>query len=202
MNLVSVEKDWTVVVSGKHESALLTLNAQLRRIDLMCKLVGPLFIALIDGYSTKLALIVNFGLNIASVPVEYYSIARVYYDVSELQVPKTTQPTDIPCDSDHDSERVRMFARQRRNSQAVVTRFISDFAFYIHHPVFLASFAESLRYLTVLSFAGQMVTFLVISGYSSTQVGIARTVSVAFKVLATWVAPLLIIRIGPLRAGL
>lgn len=53
------------------------MNAQMRRIDLVCKLLGPLFIALIDGISTETAIVVNFGMNVSSVVVEYYSIAKV-----------------------------------------------------------------------------------------------------------------------------
>lgn len=47
-----------------------------------------------------------------------------------------------------------------------------------------------------------MVTYLMSVGYDSTQIGIARTLSVGFEVLSTWVAPWLMGRIGPIRAGL
>ena len=47
-----------------------------------------------------------------------------------------------------------------------------------------------------------MVTWLLSTGYDSTQVGIARTLAVVFEVLATWIAPWLMGRIGPTRAGL
>lgn len=53
------------------------LNAQMRRIDLICKLVGPFFISMIDGLSTEIAILANFGMNLASVIVEYYAIAKV-----------------------------------------------------------------------------------------------------------------------------
>lgn len=49
----------------------------MRRIDLTCKLIGPLFIALIDGVSTEAAILVNLGMNIASVAIEYFAIAQV-----------------------------------------------------------------------------------------------------------------------------
>jgi len=49
----------------------------MRRIDLICKLAGPFVIALIDGISTEIAILVNLGMNIASVVIEYYAIARV-----------------------------------------------------------------------------------------------------------------------------
>lgn len=49
----------------------------MRRIDLTCKLFGPFFIALVDSFSTKVAILVNLGMNIASVAVEYHAIAQV-----------------------------------------------------------------------------------------------------------------------------
>lgn len=39
--------------------------------------MGPLFIALVDGMSTEVAILVNLGMNVASVVVEYYAIAKV-----------------------------------------------------------------------------------------------------------------------------
>jgi solute carrier family 40 (iron-regulated transporter), member 1 len=49
----------------------------MRRIDLFCKLVGPLVIAVVDGFSTTVAILFVLGLNVTSVVVEYYAIARV-----------------------------------------------------------------------------------------------------------------------------
>jgi solute carrier family 40 (iron-regulated transporter), member 1 len=60
----------------------------------------------------------------------------------------------------------------------------------------------SLLYLTVLNFSGQMVTYLVSIGYSSTQIGLIRTLSVIFEMSATWIAPMATSRVGPIRAGL
>jgi solute carrier family 40 (iron-regulated transporter), member 1 len=49
----------------------------MRRIDLLCKLMGPLAISLIDGFSTKLAILVTLGLSVVSIGVEYFAIAQV-----------------------------------------------------------------------------------------------------------------------------
>ena len=73
---------------------------------------------------------------------------------------------------------------------------------YFNHSVFLPSIALCLLYLTVLSFSGQMVTYLVSLGFTSTHIGLLRTVSVAFEISATWLAPIAMNRVGPLRAGL
>lgn len=77
-----------------------------------------------------------------------------------------------------------------------------DFRSYFHHRMFLPSFAGALLYLTVLSFAGQMVTWLLAEGYDSTQISVARTLSVMLEMLATWVAPWLMGKVGPIRAGI
>jgi iron-regulated transporter 1 len=198
----------------------------MRRIDLMCKLIAPLFIALIDGFSTELAIVVNFGMNVASVIVEYFAIARVcpasrfhnhchridffrhqvYYEVPALQQPKTKQREDtdivIPQPRPQRESRLAGLTRNWQRVQTVASTSAKDFGLYLKHPAFLPSFAGALLYLTVLSFAGQMVTYLVSAGYSSMHIGIARALSVAFEVLATWVAPWLVGKIGPIRSGL
>lgn len=79
---------------------------------------------------------------------------------------------------------------------------LKSLPFYLHHPAFLPSFSLSLLYLTVLSFSGQMITFLLSAGYTSIHVGVARTVSTIFELSATWIAPRLTNRIGAVRGGI
>jgi solute carrier family 40 (iron-regulated transporter), member 1 len=173
----------------------------MRRIDLLCKIFGPLCIALLDGASTEVAIIVNFGMNLTSVLVEYYAIALVYRDVPELKESKRTSITER-IDLEPSLEAGTRPTHNWRHVKTILMKSAADFNLYYRHRVFLPSIAGSLLYLTVLNFAGQMVTYLLAAGYSSTQIGIARTLSVAFEVLATWVAPWLMGEIGPVRAGL
>lgn len=49
----------------------------MRRIDLVCKLGGPLLISLLDGKSTKLAIETMFVMSTLSLLVEYFVIADV-----------------------------------------------------------------------------------------------------------------------------
>ncbi|KAH6604242.1 hypothetical protein Trco_007688 [Trichoderma cornu-damae] len=201
LNLVSVEKDWVVVVSGGNSEALQAMNAQMRRIDLLCKLLGPLFIAMVDAYSSQAAILANFAMNAASIAVEYLAIARVYREVPELQRAKTQRRRDAPeAESSHVSRAAIRTLWQRL--AAIVAKCAQDFSLYFKHPAFLPSIAGAILYFTVLSFGGQMVTYLLSAGYSSTRIGIARTLGVLFEVLATWAAPWLMGRIGAIRAGL
>jgi iron-regulated transporter 1 len=79
---------------------------------------------------------------------------------------------------------------------------IHDTGSYFHHKAFLPSFSGAILYFTVLSFGGQMVTYLLSVGYTATHVGIARTMSVVLEVGATWAAPMLMAKIGPIRSGI
>ena len=198
-------------------SLFAVLNSQMRRIDLLCKLLGPLAISLLDGLSTRIAILATLGLSVVSVGIEYLAIAQVirhrqavrlfanivaptqvYYRVPALHFPgkegtregAESQDSIVATDqAQSDSE-----ARSRRNS--------SNFILYFRHRDILPSMALSLLYLTVLSFAGQMVTYLLSVGYNSTQIGIIRTFSVAVEVSATWLGPILMMRVGVIRAGL
>lgn len=190
------------------------MNSQMRRIDLVCKLLGPFFISIMDGISTETAILVNLGMNCTSVVVEYITIARVsqpnhtskimcsfnqvYYQVPELQHPKT-----MPTIATHNDENIQQPSQGPWTLlKKAAKKSYQDLRLYFKHPVFIPSFSVALLYCTVLSFGGVMVTYLLSNGYTSTEIAIARTVSVAFEVLATWIGPWLMTKIGPVRAGL
>lgn len=159
------------------------MNASMRRIDLFCKLMGPLTISLLTLASTEIAIWTTLGMNLASVIVEYIFIEQVYSRVRGLE---------RPGEDDTASQTGGIL------SQVLPVR---SLPFYVNHPAFLASFALSLLYFTVLSFSGQMITYLVSVGYTPVHVGIARVGSSVFEMSATWAAPLLMNKIGVVRAG-
>ncbi|PTB51695.1 hypothetical protein M431DRAFT_484660 [Trichoderma harzianum CBS 226.95] len=202
LNLVSVEKDWVVVVSERNPDALQVMNAQMRRIDLLCKLFGPLFIAMIDAQSSQVAMIVNFAMNAATLPIEYFTIARVYFDIPELQRAKMPLQRGTTPQTESFNTTKTLNSVIWQPLVAMIRKSVQDFSLYFKHQAFLPSIAGAVLYFTVLSFGGQMITYLLSSGYSSMQIGIARTLGVVFEVLSTWAAPWLMGRIGPVRAGL
>jgi len=79
---------------------------------------------------------------------------------------------------------------------------IPSLRLYFGHPAVVPSFCLSLLYFTVLSFSGQMLTYLLASNINLWQVGIIRGVSTIFELSATWIAPRLMKRIGIIRTGL
>ncbi|KAK0272613.1 hypothetical protein LTS16_019962 [Friedmanniomyces endolithicus] len=190
INTIAIERDWVVVIAGDNEGHLRQLNSQMRRIDLFCKLAAPLVIALVDAASTSIAIMVAGLLTILSVPVEYFAIARVHRAIPALSEPKPagTHPIDQ--------------ATPHRNILRFCKDALGSTALYIHHPVFLPSLALALLYLTVLSFAGQMITYLLSIGVSSGIIALLRGVAAIFEMSATWLGPFLMQRIGTVRAGI
>lgn len=53
------------------------MNARMRRIDLFCKLMGPLTISLVAIASTEIAIYTTLAMNVASVLIEYIFIEQV-----------------------------------------------------------------------------------------------------------------------------
>ncbi len=84
VNLISVERDWVVVITDGNEAARRMINARMRRIDLFCKLLGPLTIALIAAASIPAAIYSTLGMNLASVLVEYHCIETVIFAIPKL----------------------------------------------------------------------------------------------------------------------
>jgi iron-regulated transporter 1 len=188
LNTVSVERDWTVVIAGTDEARLATMNAQMRRIDLFCKLAGPLAISLVDAGSTQAAILATAAMSMTSVFIEYLAIARVYHAVPALRVPKP--PAKSPLQQQHNT----LLSKLRSNASMLLS--------YIRHPAFLPSFALALLYLTVLSFSGQFITYLLAQGLSSATVAMLRGLAAVFELSATWLGPWLHTRIGAVRAGI
>ncbi|KAI4706660.1 hypothetical protein J4E89_008727 [Alternaria sp. Ai002NY15] len=211
-NTVSVERDWIVVVAESLALDRQELNSAMRRIDLICKLITPVGIGLVDGYSTKLAIWAVFAQNAISVMVEYFAIANVYAAVPELSVgkgvvTKQASETDIATElqqraSSPNQDTVPNTTTRRSTITKTITAHLAPYREYITNPAFLASFSLSLLYLTVLSFASQMTTYLLTLGFTSTHVSVMRLVSVILELSATIAAPWLMNKIGAVRAGL
>ncbi|KAL9018800.1 MAG: hypothetical protein Q9185_003886 [Variospora sp. 1 TL-2023] len=176
----------------------------MRRIDLIAKLVAPLFIAFIHATVTKVATWVVLAFNITSVLIEYVAIAQVYHAVPALARPLE----DLDCPTRvmepmgvEEPTTIENGAIWRR-TQIWFEKVTLPWSSYLRSPLLLASLALSILYLTVLSFNAQMVTYLLTFGYSALWVAILRLVSVIVELGATWAAPIMMSKIGPIRSGL
>ncbi|KAG8625654.1 hypothetical protein KVT40_006055 [Elsinoe batatas] len=197
MNTIAIERDWVVVVAAGSAEDLRAMNSTMRRIDLTCKLIAPLMIALIHGWSAKVGYLATFAIALLSVPAEYLLIARVHKSCPALQ----SHPSSMTSPSTSSSPPALL----SRLTSWVSTAFSSttaDLYYYTTHRAFLPSMSLALLYLTVLSFGGQMINYLVSRTLTSLTIGLLRTASALFEISATFIAPLLMTRIGPVRSGI
>ncbi|KAI1510977.1 Ferroportin1 [Pyrenophora tritici-repentis] len=205
-NTVSVERDWIIVISESLQVERHDLNSAMRRIDLVCKLIAPVGIGLIDGYSTRIAIWVVFAQNAVSVLVEYFAIAHVYAAVPELGREKELKHSETPGtemqQSSHQDAATDPTDPGLRSTLSNIAAHLRPWKDYAQNPAFLASFALSLLYLTVLGFGSQMTTYLLTLDFTSTHVSLMRLASVVIELSATVAAPWLTNKIGAVRAGL
>lgn len=96
-------------------------------------------------------------------------------------------------------------SKSRSTARHMLTWFqgtLSPWSQYMRNPLVLASLSLCMLYLTVLSFNAQMITYLLDSGFTALWVSGFRLVAVLFELGATWAAPVLMSKIGPIRSGL
>mgnify|MGYP003573967192 CR=1 FL=1 len=82
---ISIEKDWVVVVARGNKSTLANLNAVIRAIDLLAKVLAPTCVGLVMTYASLMtSAIVIASWNAVSVFLEYGMLLIVYRRVPAL----------------------------------------------------------------------------------------------------------------------
>ena len=118
------------------------MNAVMRRIDLFCKLAGPLFVSVLTIPSASFAAIFLAASNVLSLPFEYYFIHVVHKRFPDL-AHKPAAPEHIR------QPLIRQFLQWPK-------RTLSSWKIYYQSPLFAASLSLCILYFTVLSFGGTL----------------------------------------------
>jgi len=206
---VGIERDWAIVISksrgidlsstSRSSSINLDMNAVMRRIDLFCKLAGPLFVSVLTIPSASFAAIFLASSNILSLPFEYYFIHVVHKRFPDL--------ADKPAPPEHMRQPlIRQFLQWPQ-------RTLLSWKIYYRSPLFSASLSLCILYFTVLSFGGNhvlnfanegsMIAFLSqYSDFSTPLVAGLRAIAVVVGIAATFISSPVIRWIGPVRSGI
>ena len=180
-NKIAMERDWVVVICDQEAGELARVNAVMRRIDLSCALLSPLFVSFMtDLVSTSFAIQVTFAMSVLSSVLEYWTVALVYhaYPALHVKTPVASPPPPI----------------ERQSVRSTLA--------YWRHEVFWPSFSLCLLYFSVLQIGGQMIAYLKYRGTSDMTIAFMRGWSVVFGLGATFLAPKMIRAIGVERTGL
>ncbi|CEQ41462.1 SPOSA6832_03178, partial [Sporobolomyces salmonicolor] len=224
---VAVERDWVTTIAAGDGATLTKLNTYLRRIDLLSKLVAPLFVSLLTtavSYVFAAAFLLGFAL--VSLCFEFIWIEIVYRRLPILvTADKGSTRPPLPEHETRPSLRSRLIGLGQQLRRRIVAEG-QDWVTFVKAPVFFSCLAISLLYLTVLSwvfssktrfhcswhsfrrptghpyrFDGSMLAYLKAHDYSDAFVAGMRGIGVVTGLMGTIVMPMLEKRIGLVRAG-
>ncbi|KAH7463032.1 Solute carrier family 40 member 2 [Phytophthora ramorum] len=192
---LGIERDWVVIIaqsSGvERSSALASLNTILRRIDLACKLLGPLAFGIIMDFAgrdpTTRAMIGASTVAIwngLSTPLEYFMTRDIYQLVPEL-ASKEEDPE--PATSDEPQKQAEKLA----DGKSTVSRYAAMWRNYSRHPVFLLSFSYCSLYMTILDNGSLNTAYLKWRGVPDSLLGSSRGAGAVFGLLGTVLFPYL-----------
>ncbi|KAK6497591.1 hypothetical protein TWF481_011998 [Arthrobotrys musiformis] len=190
-NVAVMERDWVPTLAPAVGGSLHNLNATMRRIDLICKVLAPGFVTLLpmgfsattvtEKHSVFWSVVVIAMMSLLSPWVEWFSAQRVWSKNELLQAPKTIERvwTNGREANGHNTGGVGQHLRRKMSG---VTRFCKS-------AVLLPTISISLMYVSVLTFSSPMITFLLNSGFTLPVVTAARLFSSILEVSATAVMP-------------
>ncbi|GAA5961411.1 hypothetical protein JCM8115_003438 [Rhodotorula mucilaginosa] len=210
---VAVERDWVTTVAQGNGAVLTRLNTYLRRVDLLSKLLAPLFVSLLTtavSYTFASAFLLGFAAG--SMIFEFIWINIVY-----RRLPFLARRNALPSHASAGGANAEWTASnpsipQQRSrlvswttwTSRVRLRIVSEWKnwrTFIRNPIFYSSLSISLLYLTVLSFDGSMLAYLKSHNYPDPFVAGMRGVGVVTGLMGTLAMPMLEKRIGLVRTG-
>ncbi|KAK9763477.1 hypothetical protein K7432_009797 [Basidiobolus ranarum] len=171
----------------------------MRRIELVCKMVTPLaFGFLVTAQSTMFCVIFMGFWSIFSMVCELYLIQQVYDSIpclSEAKQPILAPYLGVANNEDRGGHGVEQgegsINRDKHSDDSWLIRLYNDWLVYYRHPVFAVSLSYAMVYMSVLSIAGTMVSWLKWRGYSDYLIGIMRSVMALLAILGTFLMPLM-----------
>ena len=195
-NMISMERDWIPILAAQTGGSaydLTHLNAVMRRIDLICKLISPLVISLIitASGSTKIGVMVVASMSTLSWGVEIWCARRVWRASSRLRQPKNNENAAATAGI---LERAGSLTHgwPRRAKERVAEGFrsqVESLRDYFGSDVWMPSLSLALLHLSVLSYSATFLTYLLDSGFSLILITIARALGSVVEVSSTFVAP-------------
>ncbi|KAF8311246.1 hypothetical protein DL93DRAFT_1490841 [Clavulina sp. PMI_390] len=193
---IAVERDWVTCIAEGSPDRLSALNAQMKQIDLSCKLLAPLFVSALSTFMPYLyAAMVMATIQLVTFGTELLWLGIVYQNFPALEEDqrRRQQALSLAAEEGRDVSRGSPFASFVRGLQ--------NWAEFVKLPVFKSSLAVSFLYMTVLSFDGTMLSYLKTQGYSDASLSIMRGVNVVTGLGGTAIAPWLERRLGSVRSG-
>ncbi|SPO22174.1 related to ferroportin 1 [Ustilago trichophora] len=213
---VGVEREWVTIISDGSSARLTRLNAIMRRIDLISKLVSPLFVsALTSTMSYTLAAVVLLAVNAVTGVFELVFVGIVYRRFPSLAADERasiarrqgaaenrTSDEQLATAQSGKSRLNRFFTKVAKSLTDDVRQQYRDWKLFVRLPIFLTSLCISLLYMSVLSFDPTFIAYLKSETlYSDAFIAGMRAVGVVTGLIGTFLMPTMEKKIGLVRTG-
>ena len=198
-NLLVMERDWVpLLATPTTRPALHVLNASLKRIDLISKLVAPLAISAValGLHSLKLTALIIAAMQVLSLAPEVLAANRVWRSCKRLHEPRRLGDVIITADGEDLPIPGTPVVARPEDDQATFARGGSGWTrslhFYFNSVVCIPSLALAIQPFSVLTLSASMTTYLLNAHYSLSMITTARVFSTGVEISSTILTPLLI----------
>ncbi|KAA6409009.1 MAG: hypothetical protein FRX48_07353 [Lasallia pustulata] len=193
-NMISMERDWIPILAAQTSGSaydLTHLNAVMRRIDLVCKLISPLMLSIIISASgsTRIGVMVVAGMSASSWGLEMWCARRVWHANPQLRQAKNATIDSAAIHEPADSSEPHWPQRAMNHITTGFYSQIKNLMDYFGGEVWMPSLSLALLHLSVLSYSATFLTYLLDSGFSLILITIARSLGSVVEVSSTFVAP-------------
>eukprot|EP00250_Pteridium_aquilinum_P015300 c22508_g1_i2 orf=106-1806(+) len=183
---VAFERDWVVLLAGQTQTvALAKANAMLRRVDLICEIIGPFLFGLaLSKYNPVKCVLISCAIAVVSLPLLILLVQRTYnLSRGALDRPSTSMDRNLSV-------------------SLGLEIFTQGWLLYLMQPILPASIAYVLlSFNTVLAPSSLMTTFLTQRGLNPAVIGSYRGACAVMGFLATYLASVVIAKFGTIKAG-
>ncbi|KAH9935560.1 uncharacterized protein B0H18DRAFT_416644 [Fomitopsis serialis] len=201
---VAIERDWVTVIAEGSSEHLTLINTYMRRIDLLCKLLAPLFVSLLTSVTSNIITAYCLcGVEAVCIVFELLWVDIVYQRFPSLLIAQAARQAEQQRQAPlrRDEQTSGLIVNLVTTIQSYLRATLSDWHEFIQHPIFLSSISISCLYFTVLSFDGTMISYLKSESYTDPFIAGMRGLNVVAGLLGTVAMPFLERRLGLVRAG-
>jgi iron-regulated transporter 1 len=184
-----MERDWVVVASSPSGEPydLTHLNSVMRRIDLICKLIAPIFISILISLSgTKVGIVAVGSMSACSFMVEWLCARTVWYHNPKLRTLKNNTSGGNPPSLSSTNLTANSVSHRIRKG---LRTYADDFVDYFSSIVWIPSMALAILHISVLAYNATMITFLVNIGFRLEIITLARAAGSIIEISSTVVTP-------------
>ena len=209
-NIISMERDWLPTLANTSVDArhrvpydLTHLNATIRRIDMLCKLVAPLAVSTFVStvQSERLAAVVVATISTLSLWPECWGAQQVWRQNSRLRARKgsvdeiaTRDDEGWPMQLSYtETPSVRpasnFYKKTVTQVMDSIRAYVADLGYYFRSSVWIPSLCAAIPHASVLTFSGTMLTYLLNAGYSLNTITGAKASGAVFEMTSTFIFP-------------